>query len=157
MEIAINNSHAGVEIPADYETIIRTVINRIAEEFALGEEVEVSVLFVDDAEIQTMNRDYRGKDTPTDVLSFALEEGEEPEIQDGPAEVLLGDIIISVETMLRQAEDYGHPATRELAFLTTHGMLHLLGYDHETEEERQEMRELEEEILQSLGFVRDPQ
>lgn len=155
MEVAISNVQSQREIPEAYEEIIQAVANEIAERFALDENVEVSILFVDDAEIQTLNRDYRGKDMPTDVLSFALEEGEEPVIQDGPAEILLGDIIISVETMLRQAKEYGHSDTRELAFLTTHGLLHLLGYDHETAAEEQEMQEQAEAILQQLGFTRE--
>lgn len=116
---------------------------------------EVSLMLTDDESIHEMNREYRGIDRPTDVLSFALEEGEEEEIFGGPEENLLGDIIISVETAVRQAEEYGHSVEREMSFLALHGMLHLLGYDHMEEEERQEMRAQEKAILAALGINRD--
>jgi probable rRNA maturation factor len=119
--------------------------------------VEVGVLWADDAYIRTLNRDYRGKDCATDVLSFAMQdEGEdEPVLEDDPlAEILLGDIVISLETAQRQAEEYGHGMDREIAFLLVHGMLHLLGYDHGEESERQVMRQEEEKILAALDIQR---
>ncbi len=111
-------------------------------------------MFTDDESIRKLNFEYRDKDAATDVLSFALNEGDEPDIVDGPEEMLLGDIIISLETASRQAEEYGHSMDRELAYLLVHGMLHLLGYDHMTEEDRTEMRFEEERILSKLGIVR---
>lgn len=134
---------------------MRAVLRKAADVYGLTENNEVSLVFCDDAYIQNLNRDYRGKDQPTDVLSFALNEGEEPEIVDGPAQVLLGDIIISLETAARQAEEYNHSLEREVAYLTVHGMLHLLGYDHMTEEDKAEMRLEEEHVLSLLGITRE--
>ena len=118
---------------------------------------ELSVSFITNAEIQEINRDYRGKDTPTDVISFAMEElGEgEMDIKIEGAPRLLGDILISVERAKEQASDYGHSEERELGFLAIHGFLHLLGYDHLEEEEEKEMTKKQEEILQSFGLRRE--
>lgn len=132
-----------------------SVLKKTAELYGLEPQSEVSIVLADDRYIQELNREYRGKDTPTDVLSFALNEGDEPEIIAGPAEQLLGDIIISLETAKRQAEEYEHSLEREIAFLTVHGMMHLLGYDHILEEDRLEMRREEEAVLASLGITRD--
>ncbi len=115
---------------------------------------EVGVVFADDAYIRGLNRDYRGIDAATDVLSFALDEGEEPAVQGGPEETLLGDIVISLETAGRQAEEFGHSLEREVAYLAVHGMLHLVGYDHEEEEAKAAMRREEERILGILGIGR---
>jgi len=131
------------------------VLRKAADVYGLTENNEVSLVFCDDAYIQDLNKKYRGKDQSTDVLSFALNEGEEPEIVDGPSQVLLGDIIISLETAARQAEEYNHSLEREVAYLTVHGMLHLLGYDHMTEEDKAEMRIEEEHVLSLLGITRD--
>jgi probable rRNA maturation factor len=131
------------------------VLRKAADVYGLTENNEVSLVFCDDAYIQDLNKNYRGKDQSTDVLSFALNEGEEPEIVDGPSQVLLGDIIISLETAARQAEEYNHSLEREIAYLTVHGMLHLLGYDHMTEEDKAEMRVEEEHVLSLLGITRD--
>lgn len=136
------------------EETVQTVLQKAAELYGLTEAAEVSVALCDDATIHQLNRDFRKVDRPTDVLSFALNEGEEPEIVDGPAEELLGDIIISVDTLERQAEEYGHSLERELAYLTIHGFLHLMGYDHETEDDKLEMRREEEVVLSALGMNR---
>jgi probable rRNA maturation factor len=136
------------------EQIVRAVLNKTAEAYEIDPQTEVSVVLSDDEYIHQLNRHYRGKDCPTDVLSFALNEGEEPEITGRPEEILLGDIIISIETATRQAEEYGHNLERELAYLTVHGILHLLGYDHMTEDEKKEMRQEEEYILSFLGINR---
>jgi probable rRNA maturation factor len=133
---------------------VLNVLNRAAELYDLPENTEVSLAFCDDAAIHQLNRDYRGVDRSTDVLSFALNEGSEPEIIDGPDEELLGDIIISVDTLSRQAEEYGHTMERELSYLTVHGFLHLMGYDHITEDDKIEMRKEEEAVLSSLGIKR---
>lgn len=153
MEITISNTQE--KISADNLTkIITQVLEKAAEVYALEAQTEVSVVLSDDKYIHELNLKYRGKDRPTDVLSFALNEGEEPEIIDGPAEVLLGDIIISVETAMRQAVEYGHSLEREMAYLTVHGILHLLGYDHEESQDKEEMRAEEEHVLGLLGIVR---
>ena len=136
------------------EQIVISVLQKTAEVYDIKPHTEVSVVLANDEYIHALNLQYRGKDCPTDVLSFALNEGDEPEVIDGPEEVLLGDIIISLETATRQAAEYGHSLERELAYLTVHGILHLLGYDHMTEEEKKEMRQEEEHILSFLGINR---
>jgi probable rRNA maturation factor len=141
-------------VTLEMEQIVKSVLNKTAEVYGIEPHTEVSVVLADDGYIHQLNRQYRGKDCSTDVLSFALNEGEEPQIVNGPEEVLLGDIIISLETAARQAEEYGHSLERELAYLTTHGILHLLGYDHMTEDEKAEMRQEEEHILFLLGITR---
>lgn len=154
MEIAVNNAQTKIQLSEISHQIVNSVLNQVAEVFELSKQTEVSVMFTDDESIRKLNFEYRDKDAATDVLSFALNEGDEPDIVDGPEEMLLGDIIISLETASRQAEEYGHSMDRELAYLLVHGMLHLLGYDHMTEEDRTEMRFEEERILSKLGIVR---
>lgn len=113
---------------------------------------------MDDNEIRKLNRDYRGKDAATDVLSFPLEEETadgEPAIIGGPGERWLGDIVISVEKAQAQAQAYGHTFEREMTFLLIHGLLHLLGYDHEKgEADEQAMQAEEKRILAALGSIR---
>lgn len=120
-----------------------------------SEEAEVSLTLVDDARIHELNRDYRGVDRPTDVLSFALQEEteDEPDILDYEDD-LLGDIIISVERARAQATEYGHAFERELVYLAVHGTLHLLGYDHMEEEDKSQMRQQEEAVMSQLGLLR---
>jgi probable rRNA maturation factor len=144
-----------IAITPSMNQTVMAVLAKAAELLAIDGQTEVSVVFADDEYIRELNRQFRGKDCPTDVLSFALNEGDEPEIYDGPEETLLGDIVISLETAIRQAEDYGHSLERELAYLTVHGILHLMGYDHETEETKARMRRQEEQILAQLGISRD--
>jgi len=141
-------------ITSSMEQVLKSVLQKTAEIYEIEPQTEVSIVLANDEYIHQLNRQYRGKDCPTDVLSFALNEGEEVEVIDGPAEVLLGDIIISLETTARQAQEYGHSLERELAYLTVHGMLHLLGFDHMTEEDKQEMRQEEEYVLGLLGIQR---
>ncbi len=135
--------------------MVTDVLDKAAAVLGVDGHAEVSVVFTDDEYIRELNRQYRGLDKATDVLSFALAEGEEPDVVDGPEETLLGDIVISLETAVRQAEEFGHGLERELAYLTVHGMLHLSGYDHETEAEKAEMRAQEELILAGLGITRE--
>ncbi|TWT26184.1 rRNA maturation RNase YbeY [Planomicrobium sp. CPCC 101110] len=118
---------------------------------------EVSVTFVTNDMIRGINKEYRGKDEPTDVISFAMEElGEgELEIVGSMAPRTLGDIIISLDRTREQAADYGHSFERELGFLAVHGFLHLLGYDHMNKEDEKKMFSRQEEILSSLGISRD--
>ncbi|WP_438298219.1 rRNA maturation RNase YbeY [Sporosarcina sp. FA15] len=139
------------------EDLIRKLLNHTAKEEELAGELEVSVTFMTDADIQEVNATYRGKNVPTDVISFALEELTEGEVAIIPEEGMptaLGDILISVETAERQAGEYGHDFNREIGFLALHGFLHLLGYDHLTEEEEAEMFRRQKEILASFGLER---
>jgi probable rRNA maturation factor len=143
--------HSG-KLSDDQSSLIRQVIATAMtkENVAAGSEVSVSI--VDDEEIKNLNRDYRGKDQPTDVLSFALNEGAEDTglMEDAPN--IMGDVIISMERAEAQAEEYGHSLERELSFLAVHGFLHLNGYIHESEEEEKEMFTLQEEILKAHGI-----
>ncbi|MBH8597391.1 rRNA maturation RNase YbeY [Thermoactinomyces sp. CICC 10523] len=117
--------------------------------------VEVAVTIVDNEKIHQLNREYRGIDRPTDVLSFPLwEPDEEWVIDEEEEEVMLGDIVISLPKAKEQAAEYGHTLARELGFLAVHGFLHLLGYDHETEQEEKEMFSRQEEILSRIGLQR---
>lgn len=151
------------ETDAEFSLDIADLLTRALRAAADHEEIgmgEVVVSLVDDERIQELNRDYRGKDVPTDVLSFAIQESDEneplilfAEEDDTPVEPL-GDIIISIPTAVRQAEEYGHSLERELAFLAVHGFLHLVGYDHLTEEEEKAMFGKQETILASLGLTR---
>ncbi len=142
----------------EHETLIRDILSFGAKEEGLTETYEVSVTFVDDAEIQEINATYRDKDAPTDVISFALEEEGEGEVAFERPEgmpVMLGDIIVSIDTLQRQAEEYNHSFERELGFLIVHGFLHLLGYDHMTKEEEKEMFGRQYAILEAFGLKRE--
>ncbi|AST06741.1 rRNA maturation RNase YbeY [Anoxybacillus flavithermus] len=144
------------EMTEEQMNLIEQLLQHAAKEEHVPDEAEVSVTFVDNEKIREINRDYRGKDQPTDVISFALEEMGEEEIAIVGADVppVLGDIIISVPKAREQAEQYGHSFMRELGFLAVHGFLHLLGYDHETEEEEKVMFAKQEQLLQQFGLTR---
>ena len=145
-----------LELSAQVLERLQEGLQAVARLNELPEKSEVDVTIVDDEEIHALNREYRGMDKPTDVLSFALDEDcedeDEPELIGGPEEHLFGDIIISAETALRQAEEYGHGLEREMTYLAVHGMFHLLGYDHMTEEDKAEMRAKEEEALRAINL-----
>jgi len=113
--------------------------------------VEFNIILVDNKTIQNINKEYRGIDKETDVISFALEDNQDITFEFGR---LLGDIYISIPKMKKQAEEYGHSEKRELAFLTIHGLLHLLGYDHMTKEEEEIMFKEQELILDGYGITR---
>ncbi len=130
------------------EDYIETVLN---EEYRCDKHVYLSLLLTDNEKIQVINRDYRGKDSPTDVISFAYLETDG---DIGPYNTL-GDIIISLERVKEQAKDYNHSFKREFFYVLTHGILHLLGYDHIDEDDKLEMRKKEEEILSKHGYTRD--
>lgn len=114
---------------------------------------ELSVVLADDALVHQLNRDYRGKDRPTNVLSFALTEAEEPEAEGAP--LMLGDVILAFETVEREAAEQGKSPPDHMTHLVVHGVLHLLGYDHETDDDAEEMEDLETRILATLDIA-DP-
>ena len=153
MEIEIRTEPE--ELPASEEerAAVRRAIETVGRLYG-AEGAEVSVTLTDDAHIHVINREYRNVDRPTDVISFALMESEEPEIIGGGEHEVLGDLIISLERMRAQAAEYGHTELRELSFLTVHGMLHLLGYDHMEAEERIEMEEEQRAVMEELGITR---
>jgi probable rRNA maturation factor len=135
---------------------IEKLLNFAAVKLAIEEGSEVSVTFVTNERIREINREYRDKDAVTDVISFALEELGEGEVELIGADIprILGDIIISTAKAKEQAEEYGHSFMREFGFLAVHGFLHLLGYDHMTEEDEREMFTLQKEILDEYGLKR---
>lgn len=148
------------------EETIRNVIEESMDYVECPYDFEVNVLLTDNAGIHQINLDMRQIDNPTDVLSFPmcdfetpgdfdmLEETPEEYFNPDTGELMLGDIVISVEKVKEQAEKYGHSETRELAFLVAHSMLHLSGYDHMEEEEREEMESMQREILERRGYRR---
>lgn len=161
-EIQIENSQDKIEIPDELWAVIRSVIEETLAMEACDFAAEVSVTVVDNAEIQLLNKEHRGKDAPTDVLSFPiLEFDENGEIVDCDYDfdgenVMLGDIVLSAERAMAQAEEYGHSFTREIAFLTAHSMLHLLGYDHVDDPAGEaEMCAKQEAVLTRLGITRE--
>lgn len=143
-------------VPTDYVDLIQRLLIFAAEKEGIVREAEMSVNFVDNKEIQELNRNYRQKDTPTDVISFAMQESVEGEMDIVGANIpmILGDIVISVDKAKEQAIEYDHTYERELAFLTVHGFLHLLGYDHMNKTDEKEMFKRQEEILGEFGIER---
>ena len=154
MEVIISNEPEELAFPAEIAANVRAAAEKVGELYGLAD-AELSVTLTDNAHIHAMNREYRHIDRPTDVLSFALNESEEPAVTGGPAVNVLGDIIISVERANEQAAEYGHSLRREVAFLTVHGMLHLLGYDHMEEAERLEMEKEQKYVMEQLGIPRE--
>ena len=114
---------------------------------------EISVTFVDLDEIHELNKQYRGVDKPTDVLSFPQFDDLEEEIPE-VCEICLGDVVICEQKAREQAEEFGHSFERELVYLFTHSVLHLLGYDHMEDDEKKAMRDREEEIMKQIGLMR---
>ncbi len=145
------------EVTAAQSEEIERLLNFAADKLNVEVGSEVSITFVTNERIQEINREYRNKDSVTDVISFALEEIGEGEVELAGGEDIpriLGDIIISIARTKEQAEEYGHSFMREFGFLAVHGFLHLLGYDHMTEEEEKEMFTLQKEILEAYGLKR---
>lgn len=164
VELIIENNQEIILIDKAWEKIIEDVVAAVLEYEAFDENVEVGVTLVDNEQIREINREHRHKDTATDVLSFPMLEFDEQHHLIETYEAgdynydedvrLLGDIVISLERAKEQAGDYGHSMEREIGFLTVHSMFHLLGYDHEDEEQAQVMRQKEEEVLQRLALTR---
>ena len=126
----------------DYTQVIEQVVKQATNILSLQGK-EINLVFVSNEAIRDLNKSYRNKDYPTDVLTFPNGEGNQ-----------LGDIIISIEKTIEQAEEYNHSFNRELGFLFCHGILHTLGYDHQTEKEEEEMTSLQERILQKAKLYR---
>ncbi|MBQ4058134.1 MAG: rRNA maturation RNase YbeY [Lachnospiraceae bacterium] len=150
----------------EYERIAEEIIKATLEYVGCPYECEVNILLTDNKGIQETNKDMRGIDTPTDVLSFpmidfqaeadfSLAENDVSLFNATTGELLLGDIMISLEKVKEQAEQYNHSIKREYAFLIAHSMLHLSGYDHMEEDERIRMEHIQDEILQQIGYTRD--
>ena len=155
-KVIITNEQKEVKIPTGVRLLVRRCCNAVLLYEEFKEPAEVSVTFVDDERIHSLNKEYRDVDSSTDVLSFPLGENGVYDKNNDTGALLLGDIVISIPTAVRQAKTYGHSLQREIGFLTVHSMLHLLGYDHVNggmEEVR--MREKEERVLTELGLKRN--
>lgn len=155
--ISFHDSLGNCEEKELIEQIIRTVTDEVGRTYGIGPDEELSVLICNNEYIHELNATYRNIDRPTDVLSFALNEDMDDENAEGEGRHLLGDLIISIDKAHEQGEEYGHGLEREMAYLTVHGCLHILGYDHMEDEEKAEMRREEEYILEKLGYIREGQ
>ncbi len=155
-KVIITNDQNTVKVPSGVRLLIRRCCNAVLLMEQFGQSAEISVRFVDNAQIKELNAQYRNIDKETDVLSFPLGENGEYDRNPGTDAVLLGDIVISMQKAMEQSEEYGHSLDREVAFLTVHSMLHLLGYDHVNGGlEALRMREKEETVLTQLGLKRN--
>ena len=143
------NYEAKQKLYIPWMNIIGDVVTGTLEYMKFKKEAEVSVSVVDGEQIKELNRDFRNIDRVTDVLSFPIGD-KNPET----GEIVLGDIVLCAEKVISQAQDFGHTRKRELAFLTCHSMLHLLGYDHIEEDDRIEMENLQRKILEKIGYKR---
>lgn len=137
----------------DYYDIYLCILQKACEQLEIDEDLELSVIFVDDHKIHEINKKYRQIDRSTDVISFALEDSEQFYVEGMPRS--LGDIFISIDHAKMQAKQYGHSFYREMCFLFTHGILHLLGFDHISQEDEIIMFQKQKEILESLDIARE--
>ncbi|MFO7888003.1 MAG: rRNA maturation RNase YbeY [Eubacteriales bacterium] len=147
MEVLINNRQKIRVIEKKEIGLIEKAVEACLIEENKNSKVEISISFVNNKEIKELNKKYRGKDYPTDVLSFPLNEEVE-------GLIILGDIIVSIEKVMQQSEEYNHSFERELTYLIIHGMFHLLGYDHLIEEDKKIMRGKEKKIVKELELFR---
>ncbi|MFS0668861.1 rRNA maturation RNase YbeY [Peribacillus frigoritolerans] len=157
MILAIDLMDETNEVTEEAQQLVESILQFAARKENIEKDTELSVTFVDNNRIREINKEYRHKDSATDVISFALEEMGEDEVEIVGAEMprMLGDIIISIERTKEQAEEYGHSFDRELGFLALHGFLHLLGFDHMNEEDEKVMFTKQKEILEEYGLSRE--
>lgn len=148
MNLLFDDRQEDIEITSEIINIVKKSIEEVLKEEDISDNVQVSISFVGDEEIQSLNRDFRGVDKSTDVLSFPMDD--EFQIE----ETMLGDVIINTKRVIEQANEFGHSNTRELSYLTVHSILHLLGYDHIEEEDKLIMRSKEKTIMKSLEIYR---
>ncbi|MBR5155766.1 MAG: rRNA maturation RNase YbeY [Clostridia bacterium] len=161
MKVAFRNNQKKFKVTKEIRDLVRLAVKTSLCYMDFPLKSEISLMFVDNEEIRVLNNEHRGIDRATDVLSFPLfeydEDGEiiEDELDFNPeGEMLLGDIVISLERAMEQAEEYGHSFEREIGFLTVHSMLHLFGFDHMTPEDEEEMFDYQREILEEMGLTR---
>lgn len=153
IKVIIDNRQKEVKIPTGLRMLVRRCCNAVLKMEQFEGAAEVSVSFVDNAQIQELNNQYRGKDMPTDVLSFPMGENGVYDVDQTTGAKILGDIVLSMEKAVEQADRFGHSLEREVGYLTAHSMLHLLGYDHEKGGlDRVHMREKEEYVMIRLGL-----
>ena len=165
MIITLENDQDKLQISEELEQLLTAGLNVVARLHSLSERTEVDITIVDDEEIHMLNRDYRNVDRPTDVLSFpmipfktpadySVIEGDDSYFDLDTDELILGDVMISVDKVYAQAEEYGHSTEREFSFLFAHSMLHLLGYDHMEPDEAAVMEAKQAKALEDLGITR---
>lgn len=152
VRVIIDNKQKDVKIPTGLRMLIRRCCNAVLRLEGFTDPAEISVTFVNNEQIREMNKQYRNKDAATDVLSFPMGENGVYDINHSTGAKILGDIVISMEKVVEQADRFGHSIEREAGYLTAHSMLHLLGYDHEEGLEKVHMREKEEQVMTQLGL-----
>lgn len=156
IKVIIDNRQKEVKIPTGIRLLLRRCCTAVLKLENFEQQAEVNIIFVDDKTINEINLQQRNIDAPTDVLSFPLGENGDYPINPENGNVMLGDIVISVERAVKQSLEFDHPLTRELGYLTTHSMLHLLGYDHVNGGlQATIMREKEETVMEQVGQSRD--
>ncbi len=148
IEIDYSNRQDYLDIDENTLSFVEAVVRETLEEEDIKSSAYVSISFVGDEEIKTLNRDYRNVDDVTDVLSFPIDEFFDSNTR------ILGDVVINVKRLMSQAEEFGHSYERELGYLTCHSILHLLGYDHIDDEDKKIMRDKEDAIMHSLDLTR---
>ena len=146
------------KVNGNEEKIINKVVEAVLKQEKIKHDLDVYITLTNNRGIHEINKQYRDIDRPTDVLSFPMFQRDEisnlKKKKKDNVEEILGDIVVSIDKVKEQSKEYGHSYERELAYLVTHGMLHLLGFDHMIDEEKEEMRKHEEKVLEVLGFVR---
>lgn len=153
IKVVITNNQKGVKIPTGLRMLVRRCCNAVLKLENFEGSAEISVTFVDNKTIRDYNKQYRDKDYVTDVLSFPMGENGVYDLDPANGAKMLGDVVISMEKAVEQAERFGHSLQREVGYLTAHSVLHLLGYDHEDEGlQRVRMREKEERVMEQLGL-----
>jgi probable rRNA maturation factor len=153
VRVIIDNKQKAVKIPTGLRMLVRRCCNAVLKMEQFTDPAEISVIFVDNEQIQKLNAQYRNKDVSTDVLSFPMGENGNYDLNHATGAKILGDIVLSVEKAVEQADRYGHSLEREVGYLTAHSMLHLLGYNHENGGiEKVRMREKEEQVMTQLGL-----
>lgn len=158
-EIFFENTQDKLPVDEKLQELVQKIAEEVLSYEKFNKKAEISVLFVDNEQIREINNDFRQIDSATDVLSFPMLSFDGEKVIDNVGDsylgtVVLGDIVVSLERAVSQAEEYGHSYEREVGFLVCHSMLHLLGYDHEEESQRAVMREKEEAILALIGLSR---
>lgn len=153
IRVIIDNKQKAVKIPTGLRMLVRRCCNAVLKMEKFTDPAEISVIFVDNEQIRKLNAQYRDKDVSTDVLSFPMGENGQYDVNHTTGAKILGDIVLSMEKAVEQAQRYGHSLEREVGYLTAHSMLHLLGYNHENGGiEKVRMREKEEQVMTQLGL-----
>ena len=161
MNILIQNRQRKYKITEEIRAIIEQIVAVSLNNEKIQAQVELSIVFMNNKKIKELNQQYREKNKATDVLSFPMYDSKSLKavlgqvLENTYENILLGDIVISLEKAEEQAKEYGHSFEREIGYLATHGVFHLLGYDHETEIEKMEMRQREEMTLEAVGLSRE--